>query len=207
MSWVSTPSLRVVEDDDPHGAAQPPKRPLVQFGPDLRARPVDQQPDSLARVAQGQDEEPCPPVFAGGGVTDHRSVPVIGLTLFTRGRGDDRPGLDGGLLPEGRDEAPHARIGRWEAMVIDQVLARWPWRCAPGRAPRRPVRGRARRRSPAAHDRDGLWPRQWRLPCRCRPRAPPTSRWAPPPKWPVLTAECEAGHGPAPPARRPSGTR
>ena len=38
-------------------------------------------------------------------------------------------------------------------------------------------------------------------------RAPPTSRWAPPPKWPVLTAECEAGHGPAPPARRPSGTR
>ena len=114
--------LEVVEDDDPYGAAQPPKRPLVQFGPDLRARPVDQQPDSLARVAQGQDEEPCPPVLAGGGVTDHRSVPVIGLTLFTRGRGDDRPGLDGWLLPEGRDEAPHARIGRWEAMVIDQVL-------------------------------------------------------------------------------------
>ena len=29
-----------------------------------------------------------------------RSVPVIGLTFFTWGRGDDRPGLDGGLLPE-----------------------------------------------------------------------------------------------------------
>ena len=31
------------------------------------------------------------------------------------------PGL-GGLLPNGRDEAPHARIARREAMVIDQVL-------------------------------------------------------------------------------------
>ena len=51
--------LEVVEHDDADGAAQPPERPLVQFGPDLRARPVDQQPNGLARVAQGQDEEPC----------------------------------------------------------------------------------------------------------------------------------------------------
>ena len=55
--------LEVVEHDDADGAAQPPKRPLVQFGPDLCTRPTDQQADGLARVAQGQDEEPCPPVL------------------------------------------------------------------------------------------------------------------------------------------------
>ena len=32
--------LEVVEDDDPYGAAQPPKRPLVELGPDLRAGAV-----------------------------------------------------------------------------------------------------------------------------------------------------------------------
>ena len=73
--------LEVVEDDDAYGASQPAKRPLVQLGPDLRARPVDQQPDGLARVAQGEDEEPCPPVLAGVRVTDHRSLPVVDLCL------------------------------------------------------------------------------------------------------------------------------
>ena len=74
--------LEVVEHDDAYGAAQPPKRPLVQLGPDLRARPVDQQPDGLARVAQRQDEEPCPPVLAGSGVTDHRALAVVDLCFF-----------------------------------------------------------------------------------------------------------------------------
>ena len=114
--------LEVVEHDDTGGASQPPKRPLVQFGPDLRARPLHQQPDGLARVAQRQDEEPCPPVLSRVRVTDHRSLAVIDLCLLPRGRGDDHAGLDGGLLPNGRDEAPYARIARWEAMVIDQVL-------------------------------------------------------------------------------------
>ena len=40
--------LEVVEYDDADTAAQPPERPLVQLGPDLRARTVDQQPDGLA---------------------------------------------------------------------------------------------------------------------------------------------------------------
>ena len=62
------------------------------------------------------------PVLAGVGVTDHRSVAVVDLCFFPRGAGDDHPGLDGGLLPHGRDEAPHARIARREAVVIDQVL-------------------------------------------------------------------------------------
>ena len=114
--------LEVVEHDDAHGASQPSERPLVQFGPDLRARPLDQQPHGLARVAQGQDEEPCPPVLAGVRVTDHRSLAVVDLCFLRRGGGDDHPSLDGGLLPNGRDEAPHARIARRESMVIDQVL-------------------------------------------------------------------------------------
>ena len=114
--------LEVVEDDDVYGAAQPAERPLVQLGPDLRARPGDQQPDGLARVAEGQDEEPCPPVLAGVGVADHRSFAVVDLSLQSRGAGDDHPGLDGGLLPDRRDEAPHARIARREAVVMDQVL-------------------------------------------------------------------------------------
>ena len=114
--------LEVVQDDDADGAAQPPERPLVQLGPDLRARPVDQQPDGLARVAQRQDEEPCPPVLAGSGVADHRPLAVVDLCFLPPGRRDDHPGLDGGLLPERRDEAPHARISSRKAMVIDQVL-------------------------------------------------------------------------------------
>ena len=111
--------LEVVEHDDADGAAQPAERPLVQLSPDLRARPLDQQPDGLARVAEGQDEEPCPPVLAGVGVANHRSFAVVDLSFFPRGAGDDHPGLDGGLLPDRRDEAPHARIAPREALVID----------------------------------------------------------------------------------------
>ena len=114
--------LEVVEHDDADGAAQPPKRPLVQLGPDLCTRPTDQQADGLARVAQGQDEEPCPPVLAGSGVTDHRTLAVVDLSFFGPVRRDDGPCLDGGLLPERRDEAPYACIASREAMVIDQVL-------------------------------------------------------------------------------------
>ena len=42
--------LEVVEHDDADGAAQPPEGPLVQLSPDLRARPVDQQPYGQPRV-------------------------------------------------------------------------------------------------------------------------------------------------------------
>ena len=114
--------LEVVEHDDADRATQPPECPLVQLGPDLCTRPVDQQAHRFARVAQGQDEEPRPPVLAGGGVTDHRPLTVIDLSFLTRGGGDDGPRLDGGLPPEGGDEAPYACITSREAMVIDQVL-------------------------------------------------------------------------------------
>ena len=76
--------LEVVEDDDPYSTAQPAERPLVQLGPDLCAGTVNQQPDGLARVAQGQDEEPCPAVLAGVRVTDHRPLPVVNLCFFSR---------------------------------------------------------------------------------------------------------------------------
>ena len=69
LSGVRTPLLEVVEHDDADGAGQPPERALVQLGPELSAGPADQQAHRLARVAQGQDEEPCPPVLAGRGVT------------------------------------------------------------------------------------------------------------------------------------------
>ena len=114
--------LEVVEDDDAGGAAQPAERLLVQRGPDLRARPAHQEPDGLAGVGERQDEEPCPPVLAGLGVPDHRSVAVVDLRFLSRSAGDDDPGLDGGLPPDGRDEAPHAGVAGWEAVVIDQVL-------------------------------------------------------------------------------------
>ena len=82
MSGREDALLEVVEHDDADGAAEPPERPLVQLGPDLRAGPADQQPHRLARVAQGQDEEPCPPVLAGVGVTDHRPVAVVDLSFL-----------------------------------------------------------------------------------------------------------------------------
>ena len=122
MSGGEDALLEVVEDDDAYGAPQATERAFVQLGPDLCAGAVNQQPDGLARVAQGQDEKPCPAVLAGVRVTDHRPLPVVNLCFFSPVRGDDRPGLDGGLLPDGRDEAPHARIARREAVVVDQVL-------------------------------------------------------------------------------------
>ncbi len=199
--------LEIVEDDDAYGAAQPAERPLVQLGPDLGAGAVNQQPDGLARIAQGEDEESCPPVLAGVRVTNHRSLPVINLRLLGRIRGDDRPSFDGGLLPDGRDEAPHARIARREAVVVDQVLQdgrgvapaaeRVDDQLAVGLARARLValdgavaRGRVRRR---------------RRPC--RPPSPAKSRWTPPAEWPVLPDEPEDGHGPAPSGRPPSGSR
>ena len=114
--------LEVVEHDDAYRAAQAAKRPLVQLGPDLGAGAENQQPDGLARVAQGQDEEPCPPVLAGVGVTDHRSFAVVDLSFLPSIGGDHRPSRNRRLLPDGRDEAPHARIARREAVVVDQVL-------------------------------------------------------------------------------------
>ena len=115
--------------------------------------------------------------------------------------------LDGGLLPERRDEASYACITSREAMVIDQVLPDGHGVAPPGRRPRRSARGRARRRSPAARGWGGPRTPARRHPCPCRPTVPAKSRWTPPTKWPVLPDARKAGHGPAPPRRPPSGSR
>ena len=115
--------------------------------------------------------------------------------------------LDGGLLPERRDEAPYACITSREAMVIDQVLPDGHGVAPPGRRPRRSARGRARRRSPAARGWGGPRTPARRHPCPCRPTVPAKSRWTLPTKWPVLPDARKAGHGPAPPRRPPSGSR
>ena len=78
--------LEVVQDDDAYGAAQPAERPLVQLGPDLRARPGDQQPDGLARVAEGQDEEPCPPGTCRSRRRGPSVLPRSRLVLLLPGR-------------------------------------------------------------------------------------------------------------------------
>ena len=86
------------------------------------ARPVDQQPHGLARVAQRQHEEPRTPVLAGSGITDHRSVAVVDLRFLPWGRRDHYPGIGGGTLEELGDESPHTGIPGRKAVRIDQVL-------------------------------------------------------------------------------------
>ena len=78
---------------------------------------------------------------------------------------------------------------------------------APGQRPRRSARDRVGRRSPVALGWGGP-PTRWRPhPCPRGPRVLPQSRWTPPRKWPVLPDEWKAGHRPAPPSLRPSGSR
>ena len=63
--------------DDPNQtrpfAAQPPERPLVQIGLDLRAGPTDQQPQRSAEVAQGQWHSP---LRRRGRWSGHRPTPA-----------------------------------------------------------------------------------------------------------------------------------
>ena len=87
---------QVVEHDDLDRAAQPPKRLLVELGPDLRARSPRQQPYALPGVAQRQDEEARPLVLAGARIAHHRPVAaVIDLALLAGGGGDDDARLGG----------------------------------------------------------------------------------------------------------------
>ena len=81
--------FEIVEDDDAHRAAEPTKRPLVELGPDLRARLPHQQPDGFARVAERQDEEPRAPVLARLRMAHHRTIAVIDLPFLAWRGGDD----------------------------------------------------------------------------------------------------------------------
>ena len=109
-------------DDDPDRAAQSAKRPFVQLGPDLGRRPPDQQPDGLARIAQGEGKKPCPPVAARVRVADHRAAAIINLALLAGGRRDDHARLDGSTPTQAPHEAADTRIAGRKTVVADQVL-------------------------------------------------------------------------------------
>ena len=94
----------------------------MERGPDLGARAPNEEPDRLAGVAQRQDEEPGAPVRAGVRIADHRALAVIDLAFFTRGRGDDDTGLDGGLGPQRGDVAADTGVAPGKPVVVDQVL-------------------------------------------------------------------------------------
>ena len=109
-------------DDDPDRAAQSAKRPFVQLGPDLGRRPPDQQPDGLARIAQGEGKKPCPPVAARVRVADHRAAAIINLALLAGGRRDDHARLDGSTPTQAPHAAADTRIAGRKTVVADQVL-------------------------------------------------------------------------------------
>jgi hypothetical protein len=73
---------QIVEDDDLDRTAQPAKRFLVQLGPAPRTGREEQEPDALAAVAQGEDEQARAAILACVGMPDHRPGAVIGLTFL-----------------------------------------------------------------------------------------------------------------------------
>ena len=79
--------FEVIEDDGPWRAPEAPKRALVELRPRLRTRLPRQQPHGFARVREGQDKEPRPPVLAGVQMADHRALTVVDLGFLAR-RGD-----------------------------------------------------------------------------------------------------------------------
>src|SRR5205823_6475656 len=70
------PLLEIVEDDGLRHAAEPAKRLLVELRPDPRTRLPGQEPDRLAAVAEGENEEARAAVLAGLRMADHRAVAV-----------------------------------------------------------------------------------------------------------------------------------
>src|SRR5206468_3046741 len=69
----------IVEDDDPHRAAEAAETLLVQLAPAARARGEGQQADALAAVAEREKEEPRAAVLPSDRVAHHRAVTVIDL--------------------------------------------------------------------------------------------------------------------------------
>ena len=112
---------QIVEDDDPHGPAQPAKRLLVQLGPAARARLEGEQPDALTAIAQGEDEQPRAAVLARVRMPHHRSVAVVDLAFFSRGRHNHGVRLGRALPAERDDEAADAGVLGGKAVIVDEV--------------------------------------------------------------------------------------
>src|ERR1019366_4443870 len=81
--------FKVVGNHDFGRAAQPPKGPLMQFGPCAGARMEAEKPDALAAEAERQHEKTRAAVLAGLRIADHGAGAVIDLRLFTRRGLDD----------------------------------------------------------------------------------------------------------------------
>ena len=115
---------QIVEDHDAHDAAEPAKRLLMQLGPAPGARLEEQQPDALAAVAEGEDEEPRAAVLARDGMPDHRAGAVVDLRFLTRRRHDHRVGVRGPLPLPLDDEAANAGVPRgnpWSSTRSRQI--------------------------------------------------------------------------------------
>ena len=150
MSGVSTPSRRLSRMTTAHGPAQPAKRLLVQLGPAPSARREGQQPDALAAIAQGEDEQPRAAVLARVRMPHHRAVAVVDLALFTRGRHDHGMRLGGPLPPERDDEAADAGVLGGEAVIVDEVAPDRHGIAAPAEGPFDQLAIAARTRWPRA---------------------------------------------------------
>ena len=182
--WREDAFLEVVEDDDTYRAPEPAEGALVELRPDLATRSPDEEPDGLAGVAQGEDEEPRAAVLAGVRVADHRALAVIDLRFLTASRRDDHPGLNGRPVAQRGDKAADTGVAPGKPMVIDQVLPDGHGVAPPvqrlddqlairfARARARRAARRGERGGVGRHLRRGG--RAWRP--RPRPTAPPTDR-------------------------------
>ena len=116
------PLLEIVEDDGLRHAAEPAKRLLVELRPDPRTRLPGQEPDRLAAVAEGENEEARAAVLAGLRMADHRAVAVVDLRLLARRGEDHRMGLGRARPAQSPHEAADARVAGREAVAVDEVL-------------------------------------------------------------------------------------
>src|SRR5712691_10688815 len=122
MSGVSTPSPRL-SSTMTLTVPQSTKRPLVELGPDLRARSPRQQAHALARAAQREHKEAHAAIFAGGRVAYHRPIAAVVDLAFLAGCGgdhDSRLGRRG--TAQRHDEPADTRVPCGEAVIVDEVL-------------------------------------------------------------------------------------
>ena len=112
----------VVQDHDARGTAEAAECLLMQFSPDATTRFESEQPNRLAAVSEGQDEEACAPVLARVRIAHHRTVAVIDLRFLAWSRFDDGAGLPRRGAVQLANKSFDALIIGGEAVIIDQFL-------------------------------------------------------------------------------------
>ena len=116
------PFPEIVENDQAGTAAKAAERRLMQLGPDAGTGSENQQPDRFAAIAQRQDKQSGPPVFARLRIAHHRACAVIDLGFFSRCRDDDSGRLRLLYSAQFASKALHALITAIEAILGDQIL-------------------------------------------------------------------------------------